>query len=126
MDKEVCKLLITTLSFQDQVNCSILSTPFFKKRTKTHYEIYLESADKSLGNVYILDKVVKLEYSSELLLEEYIIIHDIISRIREENTVLLDDSKSFLGYLQDGEPAYIITNWKPWINHINNSMKSCL
>lgn len=125
-DKEVCKLLTTTLSFQEQVNFSKLNIPFLKKITKKHYEIYLDSADKALGYIYILDNVIKLEYSSELLLEEYIIIHDIITRLSEENSVVVDDSRSFLGYLSDGEPAFIITNWKSWINHINNSMKNCL
>jgi hypothetical protein len=117
---------MTTLSFQEAVNFSKLNTPFFKKRTNTHYEIYLESADKTLGNVYILENIVKLDYSSELLLEEYIIIHDIITQLQEDNAVIVDDSKSFLGYLQNGEPAYIVTNWKSWINHINSSMKNCL
>jgi hypothetical protein len=86
----------------------------------------LEKVDKLLGTIQVSDNVVTFEYSSELLLEEYIIIHDVISRLIEGNDVKIDDSKSFLGYLSDGEPAYIKTNWDLWINHINASMKKCL
>jgi len=100
--------------------------PFLKKRTDCHYEIYLDNTDKVLGDVLIDNKRVMLEYSSELLLEEYIIIHDIISRLREGNDVTVDDSKSFLGYLSNGEPAYMITNWEPWIQYLQSSMKNCL
>jgi hypothetical protein len=100
--------------------------PFLKRRTDRHYEIYLDNTDKALGDVLIDNKRVKLEYSSELLLEEYIIIHDLISRLREGNDVIVDDSKSFLGYLSNGEPVYMINNWEPWIQYLQSSMKNCL
>ncbi|TDL66716.1 hypothetical protein E2R56_21920 [Rhodococcus qingshengii] len=60
------------------------------------------------------------------MLEEYIIIHDLISRLREGKDVVVDDSKSFLGYLSDGEPVYMINNWEPWIEYLQSSMKNCL
>jgi hypothetical protein len=97
--------------------------PFLKKRTDSHYEIYLEN---SLGDVYIDHNGVSFVYSSELLLEEYIIIHDLISRLREGNDVIIDDSRSFLGYLSNGEPVYMIKNWEPWIEYLQSSMKNCL
>jgi hypothetical protein len=100
--------------------------PFLKKKNESHYEIYLENSDKTLGSVYIDHNEIKLEYSSELLLEEYIILHDLISRMREGNDVIVDDSKSFLGYLSTGEPVYMIKNWEPWIEYLQNSMKNCL
>ena len=100
--------------------------PFLKKRSDSHYEIYLDNSDKALGDVHIANNGVMLEYSSDLLLEEYIIIHDLISRLREGNDVVVDDSKSFLGYLSDGEPAYMIKNWEPWIEYLQSSMKNCL
>jgi hypothetical protein len=100
--------------------------PFLKKRTESHYEIYLENKGKTLGDVHIEHNGVTLEYSSELLLEEYIIIHDLITRLREGNDVIVDDSKSFLGYLSNGEPVYIVYNWEPWIEYLQNSMKNCL
>lgn len=100
--------------------------PFLKKRTTSHFEIYLENSDKSLGDVHIENNGIKLVYSSELLLEEYIIIHDIINRLRKGNDVTVDDSKSFLGYLSNGESVYIVKNWEPWIEYLQSSMKNCL
>ncbi|MFP7299737.1 hypothetical protein [Neobacillus niacini] len=119
-------MLITTLTFHKEVDFAKYDLPFLKKRKDTHYEIYLDNSDRSLGDVYISQNGVKLVYSSELLLEEYIIIHDLISRIREGNDVIVDDSKSFLGYLSNGEPAYMIKNWEPWIQYLQSSMKNCL
>ncbi|NWQ44425.1 hypothetical protein MLOOGBEN_27430 [Bacillus sp. EB106-08-02-XG196] len=126
MSKEVCRLLTTTLTFHIEVDFAKYDLPFLKKRSDSHYEIYLDNSDKALGDVHIAKNGVKLEYSSELLLEEYIIIHDLISRLREGNDVVVDDSKSFLGYLSDGEPAYMIKNWEPWIEYLQSSMKNCL
>jgi hypothetical protein len=126
MDKEVCRLLTTTLTFHKEVGLAQYDLSFLKKRTESHYEIYLENSDKILGDVHIDNNGVTLEYSSELLLEEYIIIHDLISRLREGNDVTVDDSKSFLGYLSNGEPVYMIKNWEPWIEYLQSSMKNCL
>ncbi|MFS0779189.1 hypothetical protein ABC255_24735 [Neobacillus sp. 3P2-tot-E-2] len=124
--KGVYRLLTTTLTFHKEVDLAKYDLPFLKKRTEGHYEIYLENSDKTLGDVHIDHNGVTLEYSSELLLEEYIIIHDLISRLRERNDVIVDDSKSFLGYLSNGEPVYIVNNWEPWIEYLQSSMKNCL
>jgi hypothetical protein len=124
--KGVYRLLTTTLTFHKEVDLAKYDLPFLKKRTESHYEIYLENSDKTLGDVHIDHNGVTLEYSSELLLEEYIIIHDLISRLRERNDVIVDDSKSFLGYLSNGEPVYIVNNWEPWIEYLQSSMKNCL
>ncbi|MEH7491469.1 hypothetical protein [Neobacillus niacini] len=124
--KGVSRLLTTTLTFHKDVYLAKYDLPFLKKRTESHYEIYLENSDKTLGDVHVDHNGVTLEYSSELLLEEYIIIHDLISRLREGNDVIVDDSKSFLGYLSNGEPVYIVNNWEPWIEYLQSSMKNCL
>lgn len=124
--KEGHPLLSTTLTFPENVNLAKLDLPFIKQVTDRHFQIFLDSADKSLADITMNNTVVTIEYSSELLLEEYIIIHNIISKIQAENSAVIDDTNSFLGYLASGEAAYIITNWDPWINHLNNSMKNCL
>lgn len=119
-------MLSTTLTFNRKVDLAKFDLPFLKKRSDSHYEIYLDNSDKGLGNIHINNISIKLEYSSELLLEEYIIIHDIISRLKNENDVIIDDSSSFLGYLSNGEPVYMIKNWEPWIEYLQSSMKNCL
>jgi hypothetical protein len=90
-----------------------------------HYQIYLPSKDEVIGKITLTQNEMLIIYSSELLLEEFIIIHDVISRLIEEENLLVDDSQSFLGYLPNGEPAYMIRNWKPWIEYIQQSMKNC-
>ena len=124
--KGVYRLLTTTITFHKEVNLTKFGLPFLKKRTDSHYEIYLENSDKVLGDVHIDNMGVTINYSSELLLEEYIIFHDLISRLREGFDVIVDDSKSFLGYLSNGEPVYMINNWEPRIEYLQSSMKNCL
>jgi hypothetical protein len=105
------------------VNSSIMTSPFIKKVSTTHYQIHLSSTDKVIGDIAVSQNVVTLQYSSDLLLEEFIIIHDVISHLRKGS--IIDDSKSFLGYLPNGDSAYIIRNWKPWLDYIQTSMKYC-
>ncbi|MEW9052567.1 MAG: hypothetical protein AB2392_15505 [Neobacillus sp.] len=119
-------MLSTTVTFDQPIEISTSISPFLKKKSQGHFQIYLEKIDKLIAEIKMNKNVVTLEYSSELLLEEYIIIHNLISQLREMGAVEIDDSRSFLGYLADGEPAFIVTNWRPWLTHINNSMKNCL
>jgi hypothetical protein len=116
-------LLSTTITYEETVNSSIMTSPFIRKISASHYQIHLSSTDKVIGNIHVSDNVVTIQYSSELLLEEFIIIHDVISHLKKES--IIDDSKSFLGYLPNGDSAYIIRNWKPWLDYIQSSMKYC-
>jgi hypothetical protein len=116
-------LLSTTITYEETVNTSVMTSPFIRRINATHYEIHLSSSDKVIGNIYISHNVVSIHYSSELLLEEFIIIHDVISHLKKDS--MIDDSKSFLGYLPNGDSAYIIRNWKPWLDYIQQSMKYC-
>jgi hypothetical protein len=116
-------LLSTTITYEETVNSSIMTSPFIRKISASHYQIHLSSTDKVIGNIHVSDNVVTIQYSSELLLEEFIIIHDVISHLKKES--IIDDSKSFLGYLPNGDSAYIIRNWKSWLDYIQSSMKYC-
>lgn len=100
-----------------------MTSPFIRKVSAVHYQIHLSSTDKVIGDIAVSQNVVTIQYSSELLLEEFIIIHDVISNLRKGSIV--DDSKSFLGYLPNGDSAYIVRNWKPWLDYIQTSMKYC-
>jgi hypothetical protein len=116
-------LLTTTITYEENVHSQIMTSPFIRKINATHYEIHLSSTDKVIGNINVSQNVITIQYSSELLLEEFIIIHDVISHLKKDS--IIDDSKSFLGYLPNGESAYIIRNWKPWLDYIQQSMKYC-
>jgi uncharacterized protein (UPF0297 family) len=78
-----------------------------------------------IGDIHLSQNKMTISYSSELLLEEYMIIHDVISNLKNKHTEVIDDSNSFLGYLPNGEPAYIMKNWDSWLSYIHQSMKNC-
>ncbi|MEI5908246.1 hypothetical protein WAK64_14400 [Bacillus spongiae] len=65
---------------------------------------------------------LKTEFSPHLTLEQYEEIHDIhVHLIKELNTTKYDDRNSLLGYLQNGEKAYIITNWEKWYSFLQEA-----
>ncbi|MEK3993128.1 hypothetical protein [Robertmurraya sp. FSL R5-0851] len=117
-------MLRTTVTFFDTTSFA-LDSPFLRRKRKDGFEIYLSKADKIIGHVLEQGNEIVIEYSSELQLEEYTILHDVITHIHIITKGTVDDSKSFLGYLSNGEPAYIMTNWESWIQHIRYSMKHC-
>lgn len=101
------------------------SSPYIKKVKENHFQIFLASTDKVIANITVSLNVMTILYSSELLLEEFMIIHEVISQLANENDNIVDDSNSFIGYLPNGEPVYIVRNWKPWLEFIQKSMKYC-
>ena len=118
-------MLSTTITFKKSFDGSILDTPYIKKNKDHFYEIFLSTADKAIGTITIAKNEIFIEYSSELMLAEYIIIHDIIMQLQKSVDGVVDDSNSFLGYLPDGESVYIAKNWNSWISFLNSSMKNC-
>jgi hypothetical protein len=107
------------------VDVSLLHTPFIKKKLDTHYQLFVAHADNVISDIFIHENEMTLQYSSELLLADYMLIHKLILQIQEGNPAVIDDSKSFLGYLANGESAYIIRNWGAWIDYLNRSKKNC-
>ncbi|MCA1030302.1 hypothetical protein LCL95_04520 [Bacillus timonensis] len=54
------------------------------------------------------------QFQESLNFEEYEQIHKVICSISELIDGKIDDSMCRLGYLENGESAYIVTNWKKW------------
>lgn len=119
-------MLSTVITYQEKQTIPPISTfPFIRVLDKTHYQIYLPSGDKVIGELSLSDEVLTITYSSELMLNEFMIIHDLITQLTNKHDCIVNDSNSFLGYLPDGESAYIMTNWTPWLGYIQQSMKYC-
>ena len=97
------------------MDAALLHSPFIKKKHDSHYQLIIAHTDYVISDIFINGNELTLEYSSELLLADYMLIHKIILQIQAGNPAEIDDSNSFLGYLANGEPAYIIRNWGPWL-----------
>jgi hypothetical protein len=124
--REVIDLLSTTITYKGLMDENVLSdSSYIKRRNSNHFQIYMPTADKSIGELTITQNMITINYSSELILSEYIIIHDIILQLKTALNGEIDDSKSFLGYLPNGESVYITKNWEQWISYIYSSMKNC-
>ncbi|MYL34694.1 hypothetical protein GLW08_03105 [Pontibacillus yanchengensis] len=55
-----------------------------------------------------------IQFRGDLTLEQYRAIHHLIKSIQERTVGDLDESECLLGYLGNGEGAYIVTNWEEW------------
>ncbi|QOR65046.1 hypothetical protein IM538_14495 [Cytobacillus suaedae] len=62
-----------------------------------------------------------IRYNGTLTFKEYELLHHLILSINAKINGEIDDSKSLLGYLENGEPAYIITNWDNWTMFLNKA-----
>lgn len=93
-------------------------------------ESLLKSGFKKTANSFILETTSQKElartqgdenntltitFPKSLSLDEYRQIHEAISFVAEHGDVSVDDQGSQLGYLQNGEEAYILTNWNEWV-----------
>ncbi|WP_421380946.1 hypothetical protein ACOJQI_18925 [Bacillus salacetis] len=85
----------------------------FSNRTGSY--IYKENNRDLLRGEYDSESSSFLfEFSPGLNLEEYTAIHNLLKEIIRAGELKFDDSNSLLGYLKDGEGAYILTNWSQW------------
>ncbi|PFM79967.1 hypothetical protein COJ46_11610 [Bacillus sp. AFS077874] len=58
---------------------------------------------------------LKINIPPQLNLKQYTIVHHIIKNLILVLNAEYNDSQSLLGYLTNGEGAYIITNWDYWV-----------
>lgn len=61
------------------------------------------------------NKKLTMTFSKELSFEQYKHIHKTIKAIKEAIIGQIDDSLAFMGYLKDGEEAFIYHNWDQWL-----------
>lgn len=114
--KEEPLMLSVQISYPNQINIEeILIKAGFKKTSQTY--ILETSSQKELarGNHEENMNNLTITFPKNLALEEYKQIHKAISSIANQSVCTVDDSNSQLGYLQNGEVAYILTNWSQWI-----------
>ncbi|MEI5906295.1 hypothetical protein WAK64_04415 [Bacillus spongiae] len=118
-------MLTTKIVVPTNESFSGYSSPYIRNKDKSEYFIYLAKADKKLATIQAHEDVVLLQYSPDLELQEFIIIHDVIVDIQKKLKAEVDDTKSFMGYTEAGESAFMIRNWNEWIVYIKQSMENC-
>ena len=57
---------------------------------------------------------IAVSFSEKLSYAQYAVIHRFLVMLAEKINGRVFDKGSMLGYLQDGTPAYIVTNWDEW------------
>ncbi len=120
-------MLITTIRHSVPYSNSVFSfsSPYIKRIKEHYYEVYPDKSDQPIAQIKIADNTVEFSYSEDLELERYILLHDVILSVQSDVKGTVDDSKSFLGYIETGEPAFIVRNWSKWMKYIHQSMKNC-
>src|SRR5262245_38104271 len=64
---------------------------------------------------------LKINFSPQLNLKQYTIVNHIIKNLILALNAEYNDSQSLLGYLTNGDGAYIITNWDYWVTFLQKA-----
>lgn len=68
------------------------------------------------------DKKLIMQFSKELSFDHYKQIHKIIKIITEKIEVIgVDDSLASMGYLENGEEAFIYHGWSSWVQFLESA-----
>ncbi|WP_102345078.1 hypothetical protein [Bacillus sp. Marseille-P3661] len=110
---------ITTFKPLDQID---LSSKNIHKSDKK-YSILDDKTQKTIGSITMdhEDSKIKFEYGGNLTMDQYEIIHNSILYVNELVEGKIDDSNSLLGYLENGEGAYVVTNWNEWYTFLHKA-----
>jgi hypothetical protein len=67
------------------------------------------------------NKKLVLQFSKELSFEQYKHIHKIIRTIAENIHAEIDDELALMGYLENGEEAFIFHGWSSWMRFLEGA-----
>lgn len=109
-------MLLATISNDNQIKELNLSQI---KKQDSYYAITVDN--KSLGKVSVNPTDIRIEFKPDLAMEEFKVVHDLILSINEIVQGKISDDESMLGYLKEGEPACIVTNWDKWYSFLNEA-----
>ncbi|MGM0902304.1 MAG: hypothetical protein ACQEXB_14560 [Bacillota bacterium] len=70
--------------------------------------------EKTLATLKSNEDEVVFSIHPQLEMHQYEVLRQVILEITEGNKVELDETGCQLGYLENGEAAYLIKNWEPW------------
>ncbi|MCT8140420.1 hypothetical protein H1D32_23610 [Anaerobacillus sp. CMMVII] len=95
------------------------------RRLKFKYEnnIYVltELGYKATINHDSTAKKLHLTFSKELSFEQYKHLHKMIKSIAENIHATVDDHLALMGYLEDGNEAYIYHGWNKWMQFLEGA-----
>lgn len=106
--------LLTTVIYLNNNNFNFdIEFNQISKENDDQYSI-LSKKEAKIGTIIREQSSIKFEYGKNLSMDDYEIIHNCIMHVHNLVGGRIDDSNSLLGYLENGEGAYIITNWEEW------------
>jgi hypothetical protein len=70
--------------------------------------------EKTLATIKTNDDEVVFSIHPQLEMHQYEVLRTVILEIMAGNNAVLDETGCQLGYLENGEAAYLIKNWEPW------------
>lgn len=89
----------------------------------TYYDGSYRLSNKRYGDIDVHHSADKYTFSfpdSEGFLK-YLAIHQLLVQILQEVEGTFDDTAAFMGYLENGEPSYILTNWQAWVDFLQGA-----
>ncbi|MFT4414062.1 hypothetical protein ACLM5H_09395 [Fredinandcohnia humi] len=91
------------------------------KLGETEYLLLFNNKELARISLSSLTREIFITFSGSFNLAQYERIHNVILFISKEVDGTIDDSESRLGYLENGEPAYIVNKWSQWTELLNTA-----
>jgi hypothetical protein len=82
------------------------------KKSGGNYSVY--RGNKSLASIKGADSEIEFQIDPYLNLDEFQFLRDMILELSYGNEAGIDERGCQLGYLENGEKAYLIKNWEEW------------
>ncbi|SEM98515.1 hypothetical protein SAMN05192533_107232 [Mesobacillus persicus] len=70
--------------------------------------------NKTLATFQAEDDGVVFSIHPQLEMAQYEILRNVVLEVTSDSNVEIDETECQLGYLANGETAYLIKNWEPW------------
>lgn len=119
-------MLSTTIFYKEKLGLNLKEIFNSHKlvQNSDHSFSYISTENKSelvVATISPIKNTAIFTFGGNLSFKEYEQVHNLITTISQEIKGVIDDSNSLLGYLENGEPAYIVKNWNSWTIFLNRA-----
>lgn len=112
---------IITIDKPIDIHEILISINELQKLSDTEYLLVHDKKELARITIDPTEAHITFTYDGSLKLLHYEQIHNAILTFAKETVGSIDDSSSKLGYLDNGEPAFIINNWSKWTEMLNKA-----
>ncbi|SDH46065.1 hypothetical protein [Alteribacillus bidgolensis] len=98
-----------------EIDNAFYDAHFYKNKQNYVLKSILESTNTEVtGNIISAFSKITITFSENLSMNDYQLIREAIFLLAHHLQADMDDTKAFMGYLENGQKAYLFHEWKNW------------